>query len=153
MDEDLMIVKAQIQEDMKTAMRSQDKERLATIRLILAALKQREVDERITLSDADVYAILDKMIKQRRDSISQFEAGNRPDLAQKEAAEVEVIQVYLPSQLSDPEIDTLIEAAIKETGAASMRDMGKVMAILKPQVQGRADVGAVSAKVKARLPV
>jgi uncharacterized protein len=126
---------------------------LATIRLILAALKQREVDERITLTDADVYAILDKMVKQRRDSISQFEAGNRPDLVQKEAAELHIIQEYLPSQLSDAEIDTLIDTALNETGAASMRDMGKVMAILKPQIQGRADVGAVSAKVKARLPV
>jgi uncharacterized protein YqeY len=148
-----MMVKAQIQEDMKNAMRAQDKERLATIRLILAALKQREVDERITLTDADVYSILDKMIKQRRDSISQFEAGNRPDLAAKEASELEVIQAYLPTQLSETEINELIEAAVKETGAASMRDMGKVMAILKPQIQGRADVGAVSAKIKARLPV
>jgi uncharacterized protein YqeY len=147
-----MMVKERIQEDMKTAMRSQDKERLATIRLILAALKQREVDERITLTDADVYAILDKMVKQRRDSISQFEAGNRPDLAEKEKAELQVIQTYLPSQLSDPEVDALIEAAITETGAASMRDMGKVMAILKPKIQGRADVGMVSTKVKTRLP-
>lgn len=147
-----MTVKEQIQEDMKTAMRNQDKERLATIRLILAALKQREVDERITLTDADVYSILDKMVKQRRDSISQFEAGNRPDLAEKEAAELTVIQAYLPAQLSEAEINTLIEAAIQESGAASMRDMGKVMAILKPKIQGRADVGAVSAKIKAKLP-
>src|SRR6185437_13720661 len=131
-----MTVKEQIQEDMKKSMRSQEKERLTTIRLILAALKQREVDERVILTDTDVYAILDKMIKQRRDSISQFEAGNRPDLAQKEAAELQVIQSYLPSQLSDSENNTLIEAAIQETGATSMRDMGKVMAILKPQVQG-----------------
>ena len=148
-----MTVKEQIQEDMKKSMRSQEKERLTTIRLILAALKQREVDERVILTDTDVYAILDKMIKQRRDSISQFEAGNRPDLAQKEAAELQVIQSYLPSQLSDSEINTLIEAAIQETGATSMRDMGKVMAILKPQVQGRADMGAVSTKIKARLPI
>lgn len=147
-----MTVKEHIQEDMKTAMRNQEKERLATIRLILAALKQREVDERITLTDADVYAILDKMVKQRRDSISQFEAGNRPDLAQKEMAELVIIQSYLPSQLSDSEIDALIELAIKETGANSMRDMGKVMAILKPKLQGRADIGAVSAKVKSQLP-
>ncbi|MBV8802791.1 MAG: GatB/YqeY domain-containing protein [Gammaproteobacteria bacterium] len=148
-----MTVKEHIQEDMKTAMRTQAKERLATIRLILAALKQREVDERITLTDADVYAILDKMVKQRRDSISQFETGGRSDLAEKEAKEIEVIQAYLPSQLSENEVNTMIEFAIKEAGAASMRDMGKVMAILKPQLQGRADIGAVSAKIKAKLPV
>ena len=147
-----MTVKEQIQEAMKTAMRTQDKERLATIRLILAALKQREVDERITLSDADVFAILDKMVKQRRDSIAQFETGGRSDLAEKEAKEIEVIQAYLPSQLSENEVSDLIDSAIKEVGAASMRDMGKVMAILKPKLQGRADIGAVSAKLKAKLP-
>jgi len=147
-----MTVKEHIQEDMKTAMRTQDKERLATIRLILAALKQREVDERITLSDADVYAILDKMVKQRRDSITQFETGGRSDLAEKEAKEIEVIQAYLPSQLSETEINILIDSAITESGAASMRDMGKVMAILKPQLQGRADIGAVSVKIKTKLP-
>jgi uncharacterized protein YqeY len=145
-------IKGQIQEDMKNAMRSQDKERLAVIRLILAALKQREVDERIELADADVLAILDKMVKQRRESIVQYEAGNRPDLAEKEAAEITVIQHYLPAQLSDAEIEALIDAAIKESNAASMRDMGKVMGILKPKVQGRADVAAISAKVKERLP-
>lgn len=145
-------VKEHIVEAMKTAMRTQDKERLATIRLILAALKQREVDERITLSDADVYAVLDKMVKQRRDSIAQFEAGGRSDLAEKELKEIEVIQAYLPSQLSEEEVNALIESAIKETSAASMRDMGKVMAILKPQLQGRTDIGAVSAKIKAKLP-
>lgn len=146
-------IKGQIQEDMKTAMRSQEKERLATIRLILAALKQREVDERITLSDEQVLAVLDKMIKQRRESISQYEAGNRQDLAQKEAEEICVIQQYLPTQLSDAEINALIDAAIKETNAASMRDMGKVMGILKPQLQGRADIAAVSTKIKERLSV
>lgn len=145
-------IKGQIQEDMKNAMRSQDKERLAVIRLILAALKQREVDERIELADADVLAILDKMVKQRRESIAQYEAGNRPDLAEKEAAEITIIQHYLPAQLSDAEIEAMIDAAIKESNAASMRDMGKVMAILKPKVQGRADVAAISAKVKERLP-
>jgi uncharacterized protein YqeY len=145
-------IKGQIQEDMKNAMRSQDKERLAVIRLILAALKQREVDERIELADADVLAILDKMVKQRRESIVQYEAGNRPDLAEKEAAEITIIQHYLPAQLSDAEIEAMIDAAIKESNAASMRDMGKVMAILKPKVQGRADVAAISAKVKERLP-
>lgn len=145
-------IKGQIQEDMKNAMRSQDKERLAIIRLILAALKQREVDERIELTDDDVLVILDKMVKQRRESITQYEAGNRPDLAQKEAAEIIVIQHYLPAQLSEAEIDVLIDAAIKESNAASMRDMGKVMGILKPKVQGRADVAAISAKVKNKLP-
>lgn len=144
-------IKGQITEDMKTAMRSQDKERLATIRLILAALKQREVDERIELTDEHVLSILDKMVKQRRDSITQFEAGNRPELAQKEQEEINVIQGYLPAQLSDAEIGELIEAAIKETGATSAKEMGKVMGILKPKLQGRADVGAVSNKVKERL--
>lgn len=144
-------IKGKIQEDMKTAMRNQDKERLATIRLILAAFKQREVDERIELTDEHVLAILDKMVKQRRESIAQFEAGGRPELAEKEAAEISVIQAYLPAQLSDTEISDLISAAIKEAGAASAKDMGKVMAILKPKVQGRADVGAVSAKVKEKL--
>jgi uncharacterized protein YqeY len=146
-------IKEQIQEDMKTAMRSQDKERLATIRLILAALKQREVDERIILADEHVLAILDKMIKQRRESITQYEAGHRPELAQKEADEIRVIQQYLPTQLSDQEVDALIDAAIKEANASSARDMGKVMGVLKPKLQGRADIGAVSAKVKQRLPV
>lgn len=144
-------IKGQITEDMKTAMRSQDKDRLATIRLILAALKQREVDERITLTDEHVLAILDKMVKQRRESIAQYEAANRPELAQKEAEEIVVIQQYLPEQLSDTELTGLIDAAIQESGATSAKDMGKVMGILKPKVQGRADVGAVSAKVKDRL--
>lgn len=146
-------IKGQIQEDMKNAMRSQDKERLAIIRLILAALKQREVDERIELADEHVLAILDKMVKQRRESIVQYEAGNRPDLAKKEAEEIVVIQHYLPAQLSDTEVEAMIDAAIKETNAVSMKDMGKVMGILKPKVQGRADVAAISAKVKDRLPV
>ncbi|HLB58394.1 MAG TPA: GatB/YqeY domain-containing protein [Gammaproteobacteria bacterium] len=146
-------IKNQIQEDMKTAMRSLDKERLATIRLILAALKQREVDERIVLTDEQVLAVLDKMLKQRRDSITQYEAGNRPDLAKKEAEEVRIIQTYLPAQLSDTEIATLIDAAIKEVNATSAKDMGKVMGVLKPNVQGRADVAIVSAKVKARLSI
>ena len=145
------LIKEKIQEDMKTAMRSQDKERLATIRLILAALKQREVDERIVLSDEHVLGILDKMLKQRRESITQYEAGNRPDLAEKEVSEMQVIQVYLPAQLSMDELEALIDSAITESGAASARDMGKVMSILKPKVQGRADVSAVSAKVKERL--
>lgn len=144
-------IKGQITEDMKNAMRAQDKERLATIRLILAALKQKEVDERIELTDEHVLAILDKMVKQRRESIAQFEAGGRPELAAKEADEIKIIQAYLPAQLSDAEISALIDAAIKESGASSAKDMGKVMAILKPKVQGRADVGAVSGKVKEKL--
>jgi uncharacterized protein YqeY len=144
-------IKGQITEDMKTAMRSQDKERLATIRLILAALKQREVDERIELTDEHVLAILDKMLKQRRESIAQFEAANRKDLADKEVAEITVIQHYLPAALSIQEIAALIDDAIKETNAASVRDMGKVMGIIKPKIQGRADVSTVSNQVKDRL--
>lgn len=144
-------IKEKIQEDMKNAMRAQDKDRLATIRFILAGLKQREVDERITLTDEHVIAILDKMLKQRRESIAQYEAGNRPDLVKKETDEIRIIQSYLPAQLSAAEIDTLIQTAIKETGATSAKEMGKVMGILKPKVQGRADIAAVSAKVKERL--
>lgn len=144
-------IKGQIQEDMKTAMRSQEKERLATIRLILAAIKQREVDERIVLSDEQVLAILDKMAKQRRESIKEFEAAKRQDLADKEVQELKIIQSYLPDQLSDSEIEKLIDTSIQESGAASAKDMGKVMAILKPKVQGRADVAAVSNKVKEKL--
>jgi uncharacterized protein YqeY len=144
-------IKGQIQEDMKTAMRSQDKERLATIRLMMSAFKQREVDERIELTDDHILAILDKMVKQRRDSIREFEAGSRPDLAEKEQKEINVIQHYLPAQLSETEVDALIGAAIQESGAASAKDMGKVMAILKSKVQGRADVGIVSNKVKEKL--
>jgi uncharacterized protein YqeY len=146
------VIKEKITEDMKEAMRAHDKERLATIRLILAAFKQREVDERITLTDEQALSILDKMLKQRRESIVQYQAGNRPDLVQKEEEEIRVIQHYLPAQLSDVEIDALIDAAIKESNAASMRDMGKVMGILKPKLQGRADIAAVSAKIKERLP-
>jgi uncharacterized protein YqeY len=144
-------IKERITEDMKTAMRSQEKERLVTIRLILAALKQREVDERIILSDEQVLAVLDKMVKQRRDSIKEFEAGNRPDLVEKEAKEVAIIQQYLPAQLSEAEIEALINSSIQEAGATSAKDMGKVMGILKPKVQGRADVGVVSNKVKEKL--
>jgi uncharacterized protein YqeY len=144
-------IKGQITEDMKTAMRAQDKERLATIRLILAAIKQREVDERITLTDEDVLAILDKMVKQRRESIAQFEAASRQDLVDKEAAEVVIIQGYLPTPLTTAEIVGLIDAAIQETGAESVRDMGKVMGIIKPKIQGRADVAIVSNQVKDRL--
>lgn len=144
-------IKDRILEDVKAAMRAQAKERLQTIRLITAALKQREVDERIELNDEQVLATLNKMIKQRRDSITQFEAGNRPDLAAKEAAEVLVIQEYLPQQLSEAEIEQAVDAAFKETGVTSAKDMGKIMGVLKAQLSGKADMTLVSAKVKAKL--
>jgi len=147
----MMSLKQQINEDMKTAMRAKDTARLSAIRLLLAALKQREVDERIELSDADVLAIIDKMMKQRRDSFSQFEAAGRKDLADVEQFEMSVLLGYMPQQLSQGEIDTAIEQAILDSGAASAQDMGKVMAILKPIFSGRADIGKASAQVKARL--
>ncbi len=146
-----MSLKDRIQEDMKSAMRSGEKERLATIRLIMAGIKQREVDERITLDDAQVLAVLEKMGKQRRESITQFQAGNRQDLADKETAELKIIGTYLPAQLSDSELDALIAEAIAQTGAASVKDMGKVMNIIKSKAQGRADMAAVGARIKARL--
>lgn len=144
-------LKQRINDEMKAAMRAKDKERLATVRLILAALKQREVDERIELSDAQVLEVLDKMVKQRRDSITQYRNAGRDELAAREEAEIAVIQEFLPAQLSDAELDALVEEAMAESGAASMQDMGKVMGVLRPKVQGRADMGAVSAKVKAKL--
>ncbi|MEW6646763.1 MAG: GatB/YqeY domain-containing protein [Pseudomonadota bacterium] len=144
-------LKQRIDSDMKDAMRAKDKERLGTVRLILAAIKQREVDERITLDDTQVLAVLEKMVKQRRDSISQFEAAGRTDLAGKEKAELDLIQTYMPAQLSEAEIDAIIEQAIAAAGATSAKDMGKVMGPLKAQLQGRADMGAVSARLKARL--
>jgi uncharacterized protein len=146
-----MALKERITEDMKSAMRSGDKERLATIRLALAAIKQREVDERITLDDTQVLAVLEKMIKQRREAIAQFQTGNRPDLVAKETAEIGVLQGYLPAQLSEAELEALISEAIAASGATSMKDMGKVMAVVKPRAQGRADLGAVSARIKQRL--
>lgn len=146
-----MTLKDQITHDMKECMKSGQKDRLAVIRLILAAMKQKEVDERITLDDAQVLAILEKMLKQRRESIAQFTQGNRPDLVAKEEAEVKVIQAYLPAQLSDAELDKLVADAVAESGAASVKDMGKVMGILKPKVAGKADMSAVSAKIKAKL--
>jgi uncharacterized protein len=146
-----MALKDRITEDMKGAMRAGDKERLATIRLALAAIKQREVDERITLDDAQVLAVLEKMIKQRREAIPQFESGGRADLVAKESAEIRVLQQYLPAQLGDAEIDALIAEAIAATGAVSMKDMGKVMAAVKPKAQGRTDMGALSARIKQRL--
>ena len=136
---------------MKTAMKGGDKERLAAIRLIMAAMKQVEVDERIELDDNRVLGILDKMVKQRRESISQFKSGGRDDLAEKEQAEIDIISTFLPQALSEAEIETIINKAISETGAASMKDMGKVMGIVKPQITGRADVGAVSGKIKSLL--
>jgi uncharacterized protein YqeY len=144
-------LKDQIQDAMKTAMKSGDKERLAVIRLIMSALKQIEVDERIDLDDSRVLGVLDKMVKQRRESISQFQKGDRDDLVAKEQAEIDVIADFLPQALSEEEITTIINEAIAETGAASMKDMGKVMGIVKPKITGRADIGAVSQKIKSLL--
>jgi uncharacterized protein YqeY len=136
---------------MKAAMRSGEKERLGVIRMITAAIKQREVDERIVLDDAQVLSVLEKMIKQRKESVELFKAGSRQDLADKEAAEITLLQSYMPSQLSAAELDALINDAVAATGAASIKDMGKVMAIIKTKAQGRADMGAVGAKIKAKL--
>jgi uncharacterized protein len=144
-------LKERITEDMKASMRSGDKERLAGIRFVLAAIKQREVDERIQLDDTQVLAVLEKMIKQRRESITQFEAGGRADLVAKETAELAVLLAYLPAQLSDAEVESAIRAAIASTGATTLKDMGKVMAAVKPQVQGRTDMGALSARIKGLL--
>ena len=146
-----MALKERITEDMKAAMKAADRERLGTIRLALAAIKQREVDERITLDDAQVLAVLDKMIKQRREAITQFQSGGRADLVAKETAEIGVLQAYLPSQMSEAEIDALISQSIAATGASSVKDMGKVMALVKPKAQGRADLGLVSARIKQKL--
>ena len=146
-----MSLKERITEDMKTAMRGGEKDRLATIRLLLAAIKQREVDERIQLDDAQVLNVIEKMLKQRKESITQFQAGGRADLVAKENAEVAVLQVYLPAQLSAAELDALISDAIASTGAATIKDMGKVMAVLKAKAAGRADMGAVGARIKAKL--
>ena len=146
-----MTLKERITEDMKSAMRSGEKERLSTIRLALAAIKQREVDERVTLDDGQVLAVLEKMIKQRKEAISQFAAGGRADLVAKESAEIVVLEAYLPAQMSAAEIDALIGQAIASSGASSVKDMGKVMAIVKSQAQGRADMSAVSARVRDKL--
>jgi uncharacterized protein YqeY len=146
-----MSLKARIQEDMKAAMRTGDKNRLGCIRLIMAAVKQREVDERITLDDAQLIGVLEKMGKQRRESIAHFQAGGRADLVAKENAELDIINAYLPAPLAGAELDALINAAIGETGAASIKDMGKVMALIKSKAQGRADMSAVGARIKARL--
>ncbi len=146
-----MSLKGQIQDDMKTAMRAGDKDRLKVVRLMLAAIKQIEVDKRIELDDAAILAVLNKMVKQRRDSVSQFTAGGRSDLADIETAEIAVLEAYLPAQMSDAELDQLIEQVIATSGAESIRDMGKVMGQVKAKAEGRADMSAVSARVKQRL--
>ncbi len=146
-----MTLKERITEDMKAAMRAGEKERLSTIRMVQAAIKQREVDERVTLDDAQVLAVLEKMIKQRRESVVQFEQGGRADLAAREQTEIELLQSYLPARLSAAEIESIIREAIATTGAASVKDMGKVMGVVKSQAAGRADMGAVSARIKAAL--
>ena len=146
-----MSLKAKITEDMKSAMRARDAARLSAIRLLLAAMKQREVDERIELPDADILAIIEKMLKQRRDSVSQYEAGGRQDLADVEKFEIGILSGYMPQQLTDAEIAGEVVAAVAATGAKAMQDMGKVMALLKPKLAGRADMAKVSALVKAKL--
>jgi uncharacterized protein YqeY len=146
-----MSLKERITQDMKDAMRSAEKERLGVIRMLQAAIKQREVDERISLDDAQVLSVIEKMIKQRKEAIAQFEAGNRTDLAEKEATEAKQLSAYLPAQLSQSEIEALVAAAITETGAATVKDMGKVMALVKTRAAGQADMGVVSALIKAKL--
>jgi len=144
-------LKERLTEDMKSAMKGAEKQRLSTIRMAQAAIKQREVDERIALDDAQVLAVLEKMIKQRKESIVQFEQGGRADLAAQERAEIELLQTYMPAQLSPAELDTLIRDAIAASGAVSIKEMGKVMGIVKSKAAGRADMGAVSARIKAAL--
>jgi uncharacterized protein YqeY len=146
-----MSLKDRIQDDMKAAMRAKDKQRLGAIRLILAAIKQREVDERIELNDAQTLAVLEKMLKQRRESLAQYQNAGREDLAAQESFEIEIIQAYLPAPFSEADLDALIANAIAVTGAQSVRDMGKVMALIKDQAQGRADMSMVSARVKAHF--
>jgi uncharacterized protein YqeY len=146
-----MSLKARITEDMKAAMRSGEKDRLSCIRMLQAGIKQREVDERIELDDVQVLSVIDKMIKQRRESVAQFEAGKRADLVAKESAEIALLTQYLPAQLGDAELDAMIKEAIAATGAASMKDMGKVMGVLKAKAQGRTDIGALSARIKSLL--
>jgi uncharacterized protein YqeY len=146
-----MDLKLRLQDDIKAAMRGGDKLSLVTLRMLSAAIKQREIDERIVLDDAQVLAVVEKLVKQRREAATQYEAGNRADLAAKELAEIALLQAYLPEPLSEAELDALIEAALAETGATSIKDMGRIMAALKPGIQGRADMAIVSARVKARL--
>jgi uncharacterized protein YqeY len=144
-------LKERITEDMKAAMRAGEKERLGTIRMLQAAIKQREVDERVTLDDAQVLGVIEKMVKQRKESIAQFELGGRADLVAKEQAEMAQLQAYLPAQLTEAEVDALIRDAIAATGAASIKDMGKVMGVVKAKAAGKADMSAVSARIKAAL--
>jgi len=151
MNNDTSALKSRIVDDMKTAMRSRDQQRLNIIRFIMAAIKQREIDERITLNDTQVLSILEKLIKQHYDSIDQYKKANRPELVEKEQFELELLQSYMPKQLTEAEIDTLIQEALTSSGATSIRDMGKVMGLLKPKIQGRADMATVSAKIKAKL--
>lgn len=146
-----MTLKERITEDMKSAMRAGEKDRLAVVRLILAAIKQREVDERVTLDDAQVLAVLEKMAKQRKESIAQFESGGRADLVAKEKAELDVVQSYLPAQMSEAELDAVIAEAIAATGATTVKDMGKVMGLVKAKAAGRADMAAVGARIKQKL--
>ncbi len=146
-----MSLKEKLSEDMKAAMRAKESERLATIRLINAAIKQREVDERVELGDDQVLSVIEKMIKQRKDSITQFEAGGRQDLADKEKSEITVLAAYMPAQMSDAEVQAEVAAAVVQSGASGPQDMGKVMAVLKPKLAGRADMTAVSGLVKAAL--
>src|SRR6478736_5407876 len=146
-----MSLKDRITEDMKTAMRAKDSERLGTIRMVTAAIKQREVDERITLDDTQVLAVLEKMIKMRKESVAQFLSGGREDLAAKENKEIDLLQAYLPAQLSETELDALIADALAKSGATSIKEMGKAMTLLKQSAQGRADMGLVSSKLKAKL--
>jgi uncharacterized protein len=146
-----MSLKARITEDMKAAMRAGEKDRLSCIRMLQAGIKQREVDERIQLDDVQVLAVIDKMIKQRKESVAQFQAGNRADLVAKETAEIGVLRAYLPAQLGDAELDAMIHEAISAASASSMKDMGKVMGLLKPKVQGRTDLAALSARIKSAL--
>jgi uncharacterized protein YqeY len=145
------MLKTRILDDVKAAMKAQDKPRLATLRLITAAIKQREVDERTEMDDAQVLSVLEKMIKQRRDSITQYEKAGRQELADQEKSEIAIIEDYMPEGLSEEEILAMVESAIAETGAASIRDMGKVMGLLKPQLQGRADMGKVGGLIKQKL--
>lgn len=146
-----MTLRERITEEMKIAMRAGDKDRLGLIRMLQAAIKQREVDERITLDDTQTLSVIEKMIKQRKESVTQFEAGGRPELAAKESAEIAVLATYLPAQLDAAELDALIQEAIAATGASSIKDMGKVMGIVKGKAAGRADMGAVGARIKALL--
>lgn len=146
-----MPLKEQLAEDQKSAMRAKDRDRLTVLRMLSSAIKQKEIDEQVDLDDSGVLAVIEKMVKQRRDSEKQYRDAGRDELADAEAAEIKVLQSYLPTPLSDAELAELVDAAIAESGAESMRDMGKVMGVLKPKVQGRADMGAVSAAVKAKL--